>query len=300
MRWADGFWCVGVLPPDAVHDGDTLRLSLPEAVLSESPLGDLRVRLRRDQQGAWPIRLAGVDAPELDYPGALPAMRHQPLHAALAAREWLLQAAVRAQTGGGLRLWVSGVDRYGRLIACLWPRRGDDTLRDKNTWAGEPKLPDSLNAGLLRDGMAYPDFHEDLPMAALAELRHITQIAIQQRLGVWSEDVTHQAIALDTLHLLSESRLIWPRLWRRLAECARQSLLMNTEADRNHARVAPAITGWQLRDFLIARGGMARNFTGGPWKNLADHLEMAGQHCRFPDAVENLLHRSPPDRKKLT
>lgn len=94
----------------AVHDGDTLRV--------------------RDAQGAQhTVRLAGIDAPELDQPAGAAAQ------AALQA--WAL--------GQPVMLQQHGHDRYGRLLAVVWRLLPPDGQRLE------------LNLALLEHGWAWHD-----------------------------------------------------------------------------------------------------------------------------------------------
>lgn len=95
----------------AVHDGDTLRVRGPDA------------RLRT-------VRLAGIDAPELDQPAGAQARD--------ALRAWVLGRAVRLDD--------RGVDRYGRWLAVVRGPSPEDE-----------RAVQDVNLALLQQGWAWHD-----------------------------------------------------------------------------------------------------------------------------------------------
>ncbi len=273
-------WCRAYLDTDSVIDGDTLSARL----LQGAGLGVTLARTQQDASGRVRLRLLGLDAPETDYGVAPPGFGHQPLAAALAATEALQQALALPASGASVWLCLHGVDRYGRLLTLVYP--SCDTSPPVAL-----HLP-SVNSALLAAGAVYPDFSAGLPLALLRHLRRASRQARDQQLGVWASDCTRSGFPLQGLGALTRSHLVWPRLFRRVMECAR---LHSCTA----ANGEPSLEIGALREFLAVRDGPWLNQVTGEQKNLGQWLEMAGQHCRFPGDVENFLHQPPPGSAKL-
>lgn len=177
-------------------------------------------------KGITKVRFEGIDALETHYKSF-----HQNEVLALKARDVLLK-----QTGFGTveyfdnepfvvesvehhpiqgYLLSNGLDQHGRTIAFVFT--GNHTDADGTHISVEPSmLENSLNIKMLELGQAYPLFYLSLP----ANLReYLRSIAVEQKeagAGLWSSDET-MGLSISGCNQL-EDAVIWPKLFRRLAD----------------------------------------------------------------------------------
>lgn len=278
--------------PDGVIDGDTVQVWLPEglALQPRLPQPPGAGRAAPGLQRAT-LRLAGIDAPERHFPAGPPGLQQQPAADAWAATEGLcrLLAARDGTTGDWLQVQITGHDRYGRLLAWIWPAQGHPGPGAQGA-THLPPLDRSLNAALLRAGLAYPDLSATLPIHDQQALAALVRQARQAAHGVWARDSTERWIGLDALECLAHERLIWPRLFRRLAAFAR-------EADLACLPVAQRGTAWLA--FITRDPGTLRHRPDGREAPFAGWLEMAGHAVRFRYCVENFLRVDGPSPPEL-
>lgn len=186
-------------------DGDSIRFAPDRlAALDELP-GTLRLRVAKDT--SVQLRLEGIDAPELHY-----LAYAQRLGAA--ARDTLLRAlgiddahvehdlVTRARWVRGTILTRS-IDRNGRVIAYAF--RDGARL--------EPSC--SVNAAMLRAGMAYPLAYDTQPASDRRTFAAIARLARIQRLGVWALDRTAAFTLASDRSIGPHGALIFPKLFRR-------------------------------------------------------------------------------------
>jgi endonuclease YncB( thermonuclease family) len=185
-------------------DGDTIRFAPDRLADLDTLLGTQRLRIAKDTTVS--VRLEGIDAPELHY-----AAREQ--RCASTARDALLRAlafgamhieedfVVRGDFVRGSVLTRS-VDPNGRVIAYAF-REGAESIAS------------SVNAAMLREGMAYPLAYDTQPPEHRALFAELARAARRARVGVWQHDKT-AAFALATEASIGvRGALIFPKLFRR-------------------------------------------------------------------------------------
>lgn len=208
-------------------DGDTLKFKPdhPGHVLQLQSSGGARVDF--NGRGMANLRLEGIDALETHF-----QQTHQNLQWAEAARDALIQEA----GFGHVTFWndlpnkvetvennpVPGyilareLDVHGRIIAFVYP--GQTSMVD-GAWIflDAAMLALSINAALIRQGLAFPAFYSTLPADLREQMARMTRQARDDAIGLWPDvvatmDRPARAPGLAALQNLA----IWPKLFRRL------------------------------------------------------------------------------------
>jgi endonuclease YncB( thermonuclease family) len=241
-------------------------------------------RLRVSHDGSVQLRLEGVDAPELHYQAHAQKLGD-------AARAALLRAAgfeAERPAGDGERAGATsvrgaiaarGVDPHGRVIAYAFRERafceralreraaGESALRERA--AGESAfrarvfragasatldVASSINAALLRMGLAYPLAYDTQPASERALFASIARGARARSAGVWALDRTAAFTLAGARSIDARGALVFPKLFRRC---------LSYLADRR-AGFRGDLRAWLEReagadnDVVIARGRLTR------------------------------------------
>jgi endonuclease YncB( thermonuclease family) len=203
-------------------DGDTIRFKPDDKADLDLLEG---VPVIPNARGHVSLRLEGIDALETHFEG-----RHQPLTFANLARDQLLDlvgiadvkwdsnkgSVVSSSDGAPGFIVARATDKFRRVIAFLFK----GTLPAGFVTGGEifldvPLLDKSVNAQMIRDGLAYPTFYSSL----FAGLRnHISALATASRAaskGLYAFDTTNRLFTVDHIGALTEQHVIMPKLFRR-------------------------------------------------------------------------------------
>jgi hypothetical protein len=209
------FFCVNYSP-----DGDTVRFKPDD-------LGDLDfldgVPPAVNGRGHVAIRFEAIDALETHF-----ERRHQPLALANAARNAVLdklgiQDVVWDQNAGsvvsardGVRGYIvaRATDKFGRVIAFVFTGDAPQSVEEP-LFLDAGNLDGSLNAALLREGLAYPTYYWTLFADLRAYLTKTVVAARQARLGVHAVDRTNLPTKITSIGSLTDDALILPKLFRR-------------------------------------------------------------------------------------
>lgn len=183
--------------------------------------------------GTVQLRFDAIDALELHYEGG-----HQRLDLAIAARDALIEkigfrdvaygksgiavASARTLALPG-HVLVRAIDDTpgGRPIVLAYA--GHSTERDGTTV--EPtraRVRRSLNAYLLRHGLAYPMLYTTLPAELAPEVARNVELARIASVGLWADGIDRTSVWTrlgGPTHL--KLHAIWPKLFRRLHEFMR-------------------------------------------------------------------------------
>jgi endonuclease YncB( thermonuclease family) len=185
-------------------------------------------RVRRNKSGGAQLRLDGIDALETHYrPRGGPEL-HQPApfaqHAADETLTWLHFKNVRRDEEGTVKeatpaevrgyVLTRTADVYGRCVALAG--RGETP----GTWikVDVPLLKKTLNHHQLRQGLAYPTFYRMLYVDLREEMAEAAKAARTAGKGLWPKDETESGAKLDGLETLTDSSVLMPKLFRRLAD----------------------------------------------------------------------------------
>lgn len=155
-------------------DGDSFRIIVSTENISL--LNALRVRV--SSNNSVQLRLAGVDAPELNGScGTIEFMRHA--SDASVATEALLDY-FDGEDGRDILVYMIGVGPFGRPIAYVV-----DPGRLSSADTGERSyFDDSVNATLLREGHALPHVFSDTPPMIAHAARRLATEAVEARRGM--------------------------------------------------------------------------------------------------------------------
>ncbi len=214
----------------ASPDGDSVRF-YPDDPQAFAKAG---LNARVNAAGGAQLRLDAIDALETHYspPGGRTRWR-QPSGLGDGASEALLTqlgfshverdasgivvSATPAQAPG--YILTRFADKYGRPVAMAFAggrrgRAGDgSTVRLEVT-----ELRRSANWALLAAGLAYPTFYSKLYVDLRQALADEAVVARKARFGVWAQDATLPGFSLSSRTQLTQTLVILPKLFRRLAE----------------------------------------------------------------------------------
>ena len=212
-------------------DGDTIKFQpVNRALITNLPRPNQAASFNLD--GITSIRFEAIDALETHF-DVQGEQFHQKLDLALGERDALL-----AQMGFGVVSYFAqspfkvqsvqnhpvrgyilsnGLDTYGRTIAFVFT--GEHPSMDgAQVFVTPQMLDDSLNAFMLRRGLAYGAFYLTLPPELREHLRGIVSLARAGNAGLWAQatGTTDRAARITGLDMLQQL-VIWPKLFRRLA-----------------------------------------------------------------------------------
>ena len=211
-------------------DGDSMWIEPDDPGL----LGDLQGRSADFNGGGYVnLRFEGIDALELHYEGS-----HQSLQDAKASRDATLAGAgfdrVEFSTTSELALSVrdaephpvrgyiltKNVDPFGRPVAFVFA--GATARADgSEVFLREALLDRSINAQLMRGGLAYPGFYTSLPWDLRDRLSAHASSAWERGRGIWATDVSREPTRIPGIDELEEL-VLWPKLFRRLVTYFRE------------------------------------------------------------------------------
>lgn len=212
-------------------DGDTINF-LPDNddLVRSLPRFDNTGPDRR-HLGTYGTRFEGIDTLETHFEN-----QHQDLQFAQAARDRMLQhmgfgdvvfwpdrpnkiqsAEYHPRPG---YLLANGIEGNGRVLALVFPGQPTPDAADGDSvFVDVAALEASVNAELVRNGLAYAELYSTMPIDLIHRMRHLVTAARQADLGLWPhEHVTTTARAqLKSLADLS-TLIMFPKLYRRLVK----------------------------------------------------------------------------------
>lgn len=248
LTWLAGSWVIHGTNPD----GDTLRF------VPTDPFNTQRIfpRLRWHRHNGISVRLYGIDAPETHYRCRHQPMARQPYPWGERATQCLLDYLgfpKRSHTRNGRliddspyacrgALALMAVDRYGRGVGLAFRGQGDHP--DHPLTLSPAWWLTSANLAMLRAGLAWPLLQGHFPEIWVpAMLAAIDEARSAQR-GCWAADCTHSGFPVgpEAWSALQSTHLIWPFLFRRLAQAYAKlskdsTLPLLTQLDRQSGRV---------------------------------------------------------------
>ena len=210
-------------------DGDTIHF-LPDSdgLVQHLPRFSGRAPDRK-HLGTYSVRFEGIDALETHF-----LNQHQNLQFAQAARDRMLQLL----GFGDVQFWpdrpnkvksaqnhpvpgyllANGIEGNGRVLALVFPGQPNlGAVDGDSVFADEAILENSVNAALVREGLAYGELYGTMPLDLIRRMRQLVTAARQNGSGFWpKEDVTVDLrVQLQGLPDLPEL-VMFPKLYRRL------------------------------------------------------------------------------------
>ncbi|HZA16086.1 MAG TPA: thermonuclease family protein, partial [Pseudonocardiaceae bacterium] len=212
-------------------DGDTINF-LPD---NDDLVGSLprfgNTGPDRRHLGTYGTRFEGIDTLETHFEN-----QHQDLHFAHGARDRMLQL----MGFGDVVFWpdrpnkirsaehhprpgyllANGIEGNGRVLALVFPGQPAlDAVDGDSVFVDVAALDASVNAELVRNGLAYAELYSTMPIDLIHQMRQLVTAARQAGLGLWPhEHVTTTARAqLKSLADLS-TLIMFPKLYRRLVK----------------------------------------------------------------------------------
>jgi endonuclease YncB( thermonuclease family) len=216
-------------------DGDTVKF-LPDDAETVRDLPRISGRGPNfNSRGMVNIRLEAIDALETHFKNS-----HQELDGAHAARDKLLALLgfenvtflpdgekIESANHDQLRGFVlsNGIDGNGRMIGFVFPGSIKRLGNDGVTITADTSLIDkSVNTTLLADGYVYPAFYDTLSSTLRQHLSSLSDAARAAGKGLWSNATADPDGAARVRNGASLQQLvIWPKLFRRLADYFSQS-----------------------------------------------------------------------------
>ena len=216
-------------------DGDSIHFK-PKKIALLDGLMRLGVEYKPSAIGSVNLRMEGIDALEIHYtPSFKGAKRtHQPRPLADYERDALTgllgmnPVPYKQPLGTTVAppVPVDGVpgyilsrslDVHGRPVSFLY--KGAAPFTDgKQVMVNPAILKKSLNFAMIRDGNAYPLFYDTLFMQLRVELAKAAKAARTAKKGMWKQNVTKAGFKANGLPDLETARVIFPKLFRRLAD----------------------------------------------------------------------------------
>jgi len=280
-------------------DGDSVWFKPDNAKL----LTDIAGRSADFNSGGFAqLRFEGIDALELHYPGR----DHQLEGPSVAARDFLLKklgfqevsyaesedidTSVSDVKPIALRASVMTrtIDPFGRPVSFVFSgnapeKSGADVFLDV------PRLNQSLNAALIKEGHAYPAFYSarnangervgGLPGDLRARFTDLAIAAFDKGKGLWPHDRTTAGATVRKAQDLFQLA-IWPKLYRRLAKFYR-------DTTANHANLTGFIS-WLHAD-RNERDDLVLVLPLGELLNLSDILTVTTTTIRMNFEPEELV-----------
>jgi len=265
-------------------DGDTIRFK-PDAPADLAMLDGVPPSV--NARGHASLRLEGIDALETHFEG-----RHQPLALANSARDELLrlvgitnivwdarQGSVVSSVDGTPGFIVSrATDKFGRIIAFVFGG-APPAASGSRIFLDTALLDISVNAEMIRAGLAYPTYYSGL----FADLRnHLTGLVSAARAagaGVYGVDSTNTLFAVPDIGALTDQHVILPKLFRRAS-----------------AYVAAAGTIVGFKQALADNSEPVLDLTQGHFTHLDTFVEESGNQIRLTRRPEELVFDPMPER----
>lgn len=189
-------------------------------------------RVHRNQGGGAQLRLDGIDALETHYrPPHGPELHQPPRFAEAAAEEllkWLGFKDVQRNDQGIVTsctpearpgyILTRNADAYGRCVALAG--RGDQAPGNSGTFVNvdTAALQKTGNYHQLTAGLAYPTFYRNLFVDLRKKMTDAVTQARTAGKGLWPDDETQSGAKVDDLASLTDSSVLMPKLFRRLAD----------------------------------------------------------------------------------
>jgi hypothetical protein len=155
---------------------------------------------------------------------------------------------------------IRGLDEQGRLVGYAFRGRRPESPQDlSENEVDLDEIRNSVNWVLLRQGLAYCSFHSRMEPELRAELAEAVRYARERDRGVWPRDVTGDGLQLGTPEELRIGTVVYPRLFRRLAD------YVEREGIDLHDRIDPqALEGFLLthdEEVFLLHEGRADEFS---------------------------------------
>jgi hypothetical protein len=112
---------------------------------------------------------------------------------------------------------TGGADLYGRCVA-LAGRADAPAPSGEQVFVDVPLLRTTANHRLITSGLAYPTFYTRLYVDLRNDLAEQAQAARAARAGVFAADRSESGVTVESLATVTDSAVILPKLFRRLAE----------------------------------------------------------------------------------
>ncbi|NJL09524.1 MAG: thermonuclease family protein [Calothrix sp. SM1_7_51] len=211
----------------ASPDGDSIRF------IAKNPENWQKIskRVRANYTGGVQLRLDSIDALETHFQarvGNLETVKQPPKYARAASDELLKFLGYKKFTRNDNEIITSAepaevpgyiltkfADQYGRGVAFVFP--GEAKQKDgSDVHIDEALLKKSVNYHLLTQGLVYPTFYSKLFPDLRKVLASGSQVARQEKKGLWSLDKTNDGFTLESLETITKEVVILPKLFRRL------------------------------------------------------------------------------------
>lgn len=204
-------------------DGDSIRFK-PDHPEQLHDLDNVPAKLKPAVQ----LRIEAIDTLETHYSLKSGPTVHQPPAHAESARSALLDfLGIRnvvwgadgkvASADDGTRGYIlaRAFEKNGRLVSFVF---AGDPPGAGEAFLDVPRLRTSYNFMAIAKGLAYPTFYHGLFADLRKELALAAADARAARLGVYADDRTGAGFAVNALSDITETHVILPKLFRRLAE----------------------------------------------------------------------------------
>ncbi|MDQ4092831.1 MAG: hypothetical protein M3143_05325 [Actinomycetota bacterium] len=236
----------------------------------------------RRHLGTYGIRLEGIDTLETHFEN-----QHQGLQFAHGARDRMLQI----MGFGDVQFWpdrpnkvhsaehhprpgyllANGIEGNGRVLALVFPDQPSPAAADGDSvFADLAVLEASVNAELVRGGLAYAELYSTMPIDLIHRMRQLVTAARQASHGLWPhEHVTTTARAQPKSLADLSTLIMFPKLYRRLVkyfqaghtDLAAFDTWVRADPDRDDRALLPAGELGHLHDLYdVGPGGIGLRY----------------------------------------
>lgn len=167
-------------------------------------------------------------------------------------------------------------DTFGRVISFVFPGTPSET-DGSEVHVDEARALTSVNATLLREGLAYPTLYTSMPPDLRPVFANIAREARNQNSGVWATATmtpTNPATVNDICNL--QGLVIWPKLFRRLVKYFASGYGDLSEFET-----------WLRADPLQRDDKML--LPNGDWGNMHDMVEVQGSELQTVFQPEDVV-----------
>lgn len=212
------FHVVGYSP-----DGDSIRFKADEP---EQWLKLEGRSVKPNRKGHAQLRIEAIDTLETHFmthhqPAPLADLATENLFSLLGITdvEWSKNRSQVTSAKDGVAGYVlsRGTDKYGRPITFLFTDI-EELAGKSSVFLDEELAQKSVNYKMIYDGFAYPTFYDGFFYDLRAEFASATKLARATRRGIWEVDKTRDFIKVDTLSDITDTHVLLPKLFRRMAD----------------------------------------------------------------------------------
>lgn len=136
----------------------------------------------------------------------------------------------------------------------------------------DEQIRESMNYKSLAEGLAYPTYYRGLFSDLRAALTEASLRAREDKLGVWTQDLTNKGFEVTGIQSITDEHVILPKLFRRLAE---------------YMEAGGPIAGF--KEFLEMKEDGVTIISSAHFTHLDTLIKITGNEVKMTEPPENLV-----------